>query len=70
MENQERANTAVELALTESDKAIRGVLDKMPIPAILHFRDHMHRLHERQIKMVEDVLKEKGYVESNQGLSG
>ena len=50
-------------SLAQSDSMIRSLLEKLPVEIILNFKEHMKKLHIRQLKLVDDILQEKGYVE-------
>jgi hypothetical protein len=47
----------------QSGDAIRDLLEKLPIPIILKFRERMNQLHIRHLEVVAEILKQKGYIE-------
>ena len=47
------------------DETIRLLLGKMPVDAILKFRERTKALHNRQLKLINEVLSTRGYVETH-----
>lgn len=45
------------------DGAIRQVLEKLSIDGVLKFRTRTKEVHTRQLAVIAEVLKAKGYVE-------
>jgi hypothetical protein len=45
------------------DDTVRLLLEKLPIDAILKFRERTKALHLRQLNVINEILKAKGFVE-------
>lgn len=55
--------TPVTPVVSNAEKAMRQILEKLPIEQILKFRDYAKQIHYRQLEVMGEILKAKGYVE-------
>ena len=45
--------------------SMKDLLLTLPIPAILKFREAAKKVHTEQLDLIDNVLKEKGYIEDH-----
>lgn len=55
--------TSMNAAVSNAETAMRAILEKLPMEQIVKFREQAKKVHYRQLEMMGEILKAKGYVE-------